>query len=302
MNRTLFEFCDFLKYELNYTDKTIDSYKRDCEKFDHFLFENNILFDRVSYSDIRDFLTKEITDGISKKSCRRRISALRKYYDFMVKKDYVPFNPFIVVEAMKTPKTLPRVLYQDQIQEILDKNKNREDDLMLRDQVMLEILFYCGVRVSELTNIKLMDVDLKNRVINIFGKGRKERLVPFTNEVKSFIEKYLNMTRIYLQNKNPIYCDYLILNNLGKKLTSRGVEYILKQIEEKLDLHYDLHPHIFRHSFATSLLDNGADLRLIQELLGHESINTTQIYTHVSKEAMVNAYNQMHPRAKKEKK
>lgn len=301
MNRTLFEFCDFLKYELNYTDKTIDSYKRDCEKFDHFLFENNILFDRVSYSDIRDFLTKEITDGISKKSCRRRISALRKYYDFMVKKDYVAFNPFLVVEAMKTPKTLPRVLYQDQIQEILDKNKNREDELMLRDQAMLEILFYCGVRVSELINIRLIDIDLKNRVINIFGKGRKERLVPFTNEVKISIEKYLNQTRIQLQNKNPIYCDYLLLNNFGKKLTSRGVEFILKQIEEKLDLHYDLHPHIFRHSFATSLLDNGADLRLIQELLGHESINTTQIYTHVSKEAMVNAYNQMHPRAKKEK-
>lgn len=301
MNRTLYEFCDFLKYELNYTDKTIDSYKRDCEKFDRFLFKNNILFDQVSYENIRDFLTKEITDGISKKSCRRRISALRKYYDFMIKKDYVSFNPFLVVEAMKTPKTLPRVLYQDQIQEILDKNKNREDELMLRDQVMLEILFYCGVRVSELINIKLIDIDLKNRVVNIFGKGRKERIVPFTNDAKIFIEKYLNKTRVYLQNKNPVYCDYLLLNNLGKKLTSRGVEFILKQIEEKLDLHYDLHPHIFRHSFATSLLDNGADLRLIQELLGHESINTTQIYTHVSKEAMVNAYNQMHPRAKKEK-
>lgn len=301
MNRTLYEFCDFLKYELNYTDKTIDSYKRDCEKFDRFLFRNNILFDQVSYENIRDFLTKEITDGISKKSCRRRISALRKYYDFMIKKDYVSFNPFLVVEAMKTPKTLPRVLYQDQIQEILDKNKNREDELMLRDQVLLEILFYCGVRVSELINIKLIDIDLKNRVVNIFGKGRKERIVPFTNDAKIFIEKYLNKTRVYLQNKNPVYCDYLLLNNLGKKLTSRGVEFILKQIEEKLDLHYDLHPHIFRHSFATSLLDNGADLRLIQELLGHESINTTQIYTHVSKEAMVNAYNQMHPRAKKEK-
>ena len=185
------------------------------------------------------------------------------------------------------------------IKDILEDNKKRNDELMLRDQVILEILYYTGIRASECVSLEIQDLNFYSRIIRIVGKGNKERLVPFTIECKKTIERYLKDLRPILASRQLEPSNILILNNNGKKLTTRGLEYILDQIQEKTGNFLDLHPHVLRHSFATHLLENGADLRVIQELLGHESLNATQVYTHVTEEAMKKTYEAFHPRAKK---
>lgn len=301
MKDYLEDFIDYLKYNLNYTIYTCDSYKRDIIKFYNFVASESINYLDVDNIVIRNFLTKELKEKVSKISCKRRISALKKYYEYLFKKGYIKNNPFNFVVPMKVEKKYPKVLNQTQIKQILADNILRKDEFVLRDQVILEILFSCGIRVSELINIKINDISLKEKIIRVFGKGQKERLVPFTIQCQQSIEKYLKQLRPILANRSKEYNDYLLLNKNGQPLTRRGVEYILNQIEMKCADFYGLHPHMLRHSFATTLLENGADLRLIQELLGHSSINSTQIYTHVSEENMKTVYNFAHPRAKENK-
>lgn len=301
MKDYLEDFIDYLKYNLNYTIYTCDSYKRDIIKFYNFVASESINYLDVDNIVIRNFLTKELKEKVSKISCKRRISALKKYYEYLFKKGYIKNNPFNFVVPMKVEKKYPKVLNQTQIKQILADNILRKDEFVLRDQVILEILFSCGIRVSELISIKINDISLKEKIIRVFGKGQKERLVPFTIQCQQSIEKYLKQLRPILANRSKEYNDYLLLNKNGQPLTRRGVEYILNQIEMKCADFYGLHPHMLRHSFATTLLENGADLRLIQELLGHSSINSTQIYTHVSEENMKTVYNFAHPRAKENK-
>ena len=169
----------------------------------------------------------------------------------------------------------------------------------MRDQAILEVLYFCGIRAAELVNIDVQSVNLPKRFIRVFGKGSKERLVPFSVECKTILEKYMKEDRPKLLEKSQMPTPALFMNNKGQRLTTRGLEYILDKIEEKTGLFVGLHPHILRHSFATHLLENGADLRVIQELLGHESINATQVYTHVTEEAMKDAYFNAFPRAHK---
>ena len=172
---------------------------------------------------------------------------------------------------------------------------------MLRDQIILELLYVTGIRVSELTNITIPDVNLRHRYIKIIGKGNKERIVPYTEDCSLTLDEYLKKCRPTLGMKNEEIPIHLILNNRGKKMTPRGVEEALKGIENKTGLYFKLHPHKLRHTFATHLLENGANLREIQTLLGHESLNATQVYTHVTEAGMKNEYLKSHPRAKKPK-
>ena len=299
MNKPLKDFLESLKFERVYSNETIRSYQNDIEKFFDFLLKEDTNMDDVDVIVIRNFLTEEINAGISKRSCKRRLSSLKLFYEFCHKKQYVKDNPFNYISYPKTEKRFPKVLYKEQIDEILSENKKRNDFLAIRDQAILEVLYYCGLRASELVNIELQHVSLRKRFIRVLGKGNKERMVPFTEECAKTLETYLNISRgeILSKNKEPI--NYLFLNSNGEKLTTRGLEYILDKIEEKNSLFVGLHPHILRHSFATHLLENGADLRVIQELLGHESLNTTQVYTHVSEKAMQETYLKFFPRAKK---
>lgn len=296
MNKITKDYLNYLKYERNYTDQTIDSYKRDIEKFFKFLLEEDVLFDEVDATVIRNFLSNELNEGISKKSCKRRISSLKGFYLFLQEKHLVKNNPFTFISTLKTDQKFPHVLYKEQIEELFKQNRSRNDSLMLRDQAIIETLYYTGIRASELIQIDIQDVNFKSRVIRIFGKGRKERLVPFSQECLDTIEQYVKECRPKLLYKD--LTNALFLNNNGQRLTRRGLEYILSSIEEKTGVFVRLHPHVLRHSFATHLLENGADLRVIQELLGHKSINATQIYTHVSQQAMKTIYEGAHPRAK----
>ena len=173
--------------------------------------------------------------------------------------------------------------------------------LKSRDQAILYLLYYSGIRAEELVNLNVQSVSLKERVVRVIGKGDKERIIPFSSDCQKILKKYIEVDRLTLLKikKGKELPSSLFLNAKGQKLTTRGLEYILDAIEEKTGLYVGLHPHILRHSFATHLLENGADLRVIQELLGHESINATQVYTHVTEEAMKEAYLTAHPRVRK---
>lgn len=301
MNKPLSEFLNYLENGLNYSPHTVNNYKLDCEKFHEFLIHEDVLFDDVDSLIIRNFLTVEMTNGVSKISCRRRLSALKKYYDFLLKHHYVKTNPFIFVSSPKAERKLPSFLSIEEVNDLLKTNRQREDELMIRDQAILELSFYCGLRVEELVNLSLQDIDMNRRIVRVFGKGRKERLVPFTNECRITLKEYLENCRGKLYAKSLTPTTSFFLNNNGNPLTTRGVQFILKDVERKTGVPYELHPHMLRHSFATHLLEKGADLRIIQELLGHASINATQIYTHVSMDNMVKQYGSAHPRAKKPK-
>ena len=235
---------------------------------------------------------------------------------------YIHDNPFVLMKAPKTETKYPHGLYKEQIQELFKRNAERTDNLKNRDQAILYLLYYSGIRAFELVELKISSVFLGERVVRVLGKGNKERIVPFSSECQKVLKQYIVKDRMefadkfedwrtnhkfeyhdWLEKHHKKESDYLIpplfFNANGRPLSTRGLEYILDSIQEKTGLFVGLHPHILRHSFATHLLENGADLRVIQELLGHESINATQVYTHVTEEAMKDTYENFFPRAKK---
>ena len=312
MNKPEQEFLNYLVNERNYSLKTAKSYQEDIDLFCEYIFKEGTLMEDVDVLTIRNFLTEELGRGVSKRSCKRRLCSLRRFYRYMVNVGYINDNPFILMRAPKTETKYPHALYKEQVQELFKRNSERTDDLKNRDQAILYLLYYSGIRAEELVNLDIQNVSLKERVIRVLGKGNKERIVPFSSECQKVIKKYLDddrkrlVDRYFLwqkkqeaNGKKPPARAPLFFNAQGGPLTTRGLEYILDSIQEKTGLFVGLHPHILRHSFATHLLENGADLRVIQELLGHESINATQVYTHVTEEAMKDTYENFFPRAKK---
>ena len=301
MNKPQKDFLDHLEFERKFSKKTVESYSRDIDKFFKFLNQEGLKMDEVTLPVIRNFLTQELQSGVSKRSCKRRLCALRHFYQYLHERKIVKDNPFIYVTSPKTDKKYPQTLYQEQIDRIFKANSERTDFLAPRDQAILYMLYYTGIRAAELVSLQLINVDLRRRVIRVMGKGSKERIVPFTEECRNIVQVYLDKVRPVLANRILVKeeIQMLFLNNQGHSLTTRGLEYILDSIEKKTGSFVGLHPHILRHSFATHLLEAGADLRVIQELLGHESLNATQVYTHVSEEAMKDIYSTAFPRAHK---
>lgn len=314
MNKPEQEFLDHLLNVRKYSKATVTSYQEDIDIFCEYIFQEGVLLEDVDLPCIRNFLTNELNRGVSKRTCKRRLSSLRHFYKYMVNVGYILDNPFIFILSPKTDKKYPHALYKEQIEEIFQKNKERTDPLKNRDQAILYLLYYSGIRAAELVGLDVQSISLRERVVRVLGKGNKERIIPFTTECQKILKDYIDKERpkfipkfMEWQKKqegkgNKVSLrSPLFFNAQGGPLTTRGLEYILDAIEEKTGLYVGLHPHILRHSFATHLLENGADLRVIQELLGHESINATQVYTHVTEEAMKETYLQAHPRAKKKK-
>lgn len=305
-------FLSHLKHELNYSENTIKSYSQDITLFEKFLLEKNIDFRKINRDDVRLFMAERLKNKTyrgnneSPRSLRRRISALKKYYSYLYDQKMVETNPFLLIVSPKKHDKLPEVLYESQIKTLFEANKNRTDTLASRDQALLELMYSSGLRCSEVINLKINEIVFPSRYMRIIGKGNKERIVPFSNEAKIAMIDYAKFLRVQLieDNKADPRTPYFFLNSKGKQLTARGLEYILKEIVKKtgLSLGFDLHPHMLRHSFATHLLNKGADLRMIQELMGHESVGTTSIYVHVSKEKIKDEYNKYFPQNSKKNK
>ena len=292
-------FYDYILLERKYSAHTASSYSRDVEKFLAFIneYEKDVL--NITSTDIRDFLTIEMMNGVSKRTLKRELSSLRHFYDYLSSKEFVKFNPFLSVTSPKVDKRLPEFLYYEEVEKLLSTNALREDPLMIRDQAILELLYASGMRAFELCTLKNVNIDFRNRTLRILGKGNKERIIPFSVTAKEAMMRYQKELRPTLLRKNDddFLPEEFFLNNVGRKLTTRGLEYILSSIEKKTGVYLSLHPHKLRHTFATHLLDNGADLRVIQELMGHASFSSTQVYTHVSMERMLKTYFNAHPRA-----
>ena len=301
--KQLEEYLSYLKEQKNYSENTIDSYKRDIEMFLTFIKDEGYSFDVIDNNLIRNFLRYEVVQGKSKRSNQRRIIALRRFYSWLLKNKYVKYNPFINIKTPKDDKKLPSFLHEEEVETLIEADAKREDFLAKRDHAIIISLYTSGLRVSELTNLKLQDINLRQRTMRIIGKGRKERIVPFSNIALDAINDYLQNCRNLILEKNHIYkgTNALFINSKGEQITARGVQYILKKVEEKTGVNLGLHPHKMRHTFATHLLEKGADLRTIQEILGHTSLETTQVYTHVTTSKMIDTYKNAFPTAKKDK-
>lgn len=295
------EYLDYLRYQKNDSPRTVEAYRRDIGKFLTYMNDEGYTLQSVDLTLIRNFLADETMHGISKRSNARRVVALRRFYDYLLKHEVVRTNPFLLISTPKYEQRLPDFLYYEDVARLLKENALREDELAGRDQAILELLFASGLRVSELVNLTLQNVNLRERIMRISGKGNKERLVPFSLTCQKTLQSYLEHGRKALLEKNGTdqKPPYVFLNSRGGKLTSRGVEYILTSIERKTGLTMSLHPHKFRHTFATHLLENGLDLRAIQEMMGHESLETTQVYTHVSRRQIMTNYAAAFPRQKR---
>lgn len=301
--KTRFEFRSFLDYlskERHYSINTVNSYRHDIAAFINFLNDNSIDYREVTVDIVRSYILELTVTSHSKATIKRKLSSLKHYYRFLFIRKYIENDVFELVSSPKAEKKLPDFLTTNEIDFLFDENKKRTDELAIRDQAILELLYASGLRASELINLTLQSVDMKNRIIRVFGKGSKERMVPFSKTARAAMTEYLDNCRPKLVEITSGVNAFFVNSN-GGKLTYRGLEYILSEIEKKTGVYLKLHPHMLRHSFATHLLNEGADLRTIQELLGHESIGTTQIYTHITYNEMKSTYDRSFPRARKKR-
>ncbi|MBM7692275.1 integrase/recombinase XerC [Peribacillus deserti] len=296
VNNAVHSYMEYLQVEKNCSPYTIVNYRKDIEEFLEFMNEQKISeFGTVEYFDARLFLTSLHERKLAKKTIARKTSSLRSLYKFLMRESMVKDNPFALVSLPKRDHKLPRFLYEEDMEPLFSVSDD-STTLGIRDQALLELLYGTGIRVSECCELKLKDIDFTLGTMLVHGKGKKDRYVPFGDFAKEALQKYLSKSRQQLI-KNKAVHDFIFVNSKGGPLTPRGVRYILDQMIKKTAKDKSLHPHMLRHSFATHLLNNGADLRTVQELLGHSEISSTQIYTHVTKEQLKKVYQSAHPRA-----
>lgn len=293
------KFLRYLQVEKNTSPLTVQNYTADIDLFSTFLtarFGKSFEWQKVGVLDIRAYLALLNKEKYARTTIARRISSLRSFYKFLLRENYVEQNPFVQVRTPKLEKKLPVFLEEMEINELLTlPNKNL---LGLRDQSVLELLYATGCRVSELVGLKIVNIDLSNQYVLLLGKGNKERIVPIGHTCSKAIQQYLQKTRGFLMKKyNAEEHDNLFVNSRGGPLTDRSVRRILDKYIIQLATQKNVSPHTIRHTFATHLLDHGADLRAVQELLGHANLSTTQIYTHITTERITSVYQKNHPRA-----
>lgn len=296
MEKEINNFIEYLKYQRNYSDFTCNNYKKDLNEYNSFILSNKINYKNMDYNEAKEYVIYLNKKNDTKSTISRKLSSLRTFYKYLVLNNKVESNPFLLVSSPKKEKRIPKFINYNNMEEILNvpNIKTKEGQ---RERVILEVLYASGVRVSELVNIKLKDIDFSNKNILIFGKGSKERLVSFGDYALEYINLYLKEGRNLLLD--GVKSDYLIVGKKSEKLTTRRVEQIIDDIIKRTSIKLNITPHMFRHTFATHLLDNGCDLLVVQELLGHASLSSTEIYTHVSNEHLREVYLKCHPRNKR---
>lgn len=302
-DEALMNFVDYLSSVRNYSENTVISYKTDILEFSDFIKKKKMapsLTRIMNPLPAKNYLIYMNSLKYSATTINRHLSSLRTFYDFLMKRHVVEKNFFEEIASIKKPKRLPEILKNKEIMDMMN-SIDQKTPMGLRNYLIVSILYGCGLRVSEMCALEISNLDFSNETIHIHGKGDKDRIVIMYDELKEKLLKYISFERIELLKKGDnIEIRYLFINNHGGNLTPRGVRVILNTIIDKMGETYKITPHMLRHSFATALLDNGADLRSVQELLGHSNLSTTQIYTHVSVEKMKSEYMAAHPRAKKQ--
>lgn len=297
MEDLLEDYLHYLKYRKNESDYTVDGYEKDLILFFSFLKEHNIQkIQKIDYPLLRKYLQYLYQKKYAATTMNRHISSLKSFFRYLEKENKVNQNPTLLLSSVKKEKKLPKYIGYNELEHIL-LLPDVGTPLGQRDSALLEVLYSTGVRVSELVSIQLKDVELSEKRIKIIGKGNKERYVLYGKICEEKILRYVKEGRVKLLKNQQ--SSYLFLNKNGHKLTDRGVREILNRILLKGGETLRISPHVLRHTFATHLLNEGADLRTVQELLGHENLSTTQIYTHVTSARMKNVYLHAHPRAKK---
>lgn len=301
MYKTLDDFIKYLSAKRTGSNKTADAYYRDIARFIEFLEERNIKsFNDVSKEESLDYISLlrsgKITRGkISNSSYSRNLSALRSFYKYLEIFNKVDHNPFSQFKKIHVEKKLPDVLTLEQIERIL-YSFDLDNPIELRDRTIIEMMYACGLRISELCDLKMDQIDRKELIIRVIGKGNKERIAPYYDGLDELIERYVNEFRsIYVKEG----VENLFISKRGTRISPRMIQIMLENTRVKCGLNMNLHPHMLRHSFATHLLDNGTDLRTVQELLGHENLSTTQIYTHLTFDRLKKTVDISHPHSKK---
>ncbi len=284
------KFLEYLKSVKKHSDNTIISYQDDLKELASVL--NNNIID-INEEDIKKYLNYLYDKSYNKNTISRKLSGVRSFYNYLYNHDIIKTNYFTDVHNPKKIRSLPHYLKTSEIDKVLD-NTNEVTLYGERNKLIVELLYVTGLRVSELVNIKLKDIDKYNKSIKILGKGSKERIVYYEDNCSKLLDKYLNNTRKELDKNSS---EYLLLNKFGNKLSTRMIRNILNDLTIGTSIE-QIYPHMIRHTFATTMLNNGADLMTVKELLGHESINTTSIYTHVTNEQIRKVFDSCHPRAK----
>lgn len=295
------QFTNYLKNERGYSKNTVTSYLTDLRKAKEFWQENGGFsgWDQVQTRDVEIYLQNLANQNLSRTTQSRKMSSLRSFYRFLSKRDLISTDPVQTISLRLGEKKLPQFFYEKQIEKVLTLLSTQKDQLSLRNLALFELFYATGMRLSEISDLKLKQIDFDLNLILVHGKGNKDRYVPFGTKTKQALGEYLNDARPNLLKHQTDHQD-VFLNDQGSKLTSRGIEYIMQRVFTQAGIPGKVHPHMLRHTFATEMLNNGADLRSVQELLGHESLATTQIYTHVTMQHLQGDYNKFFPRNNKE--
>ena len=275
----LSEYLESIEIEKGLSKNSIEAYGRDIESFIEFI--NDKAPDDITRVDLYDFIKNLRLQNYAPSSVTRKIASIKGWFRWLKINEKIENDPSIALESPKIPQKLPKVISISEIEKIFASNLN------CTEQAIFELLYGCGLRVSELTNLEVKNIDLNTKMLRCFGKGSKERIVPIGEKAKTAITKYLGLRNLYPNNESK----KLFINKKGKSISRQEVYLLSQKVGKIIDKH--ISPHVFRHSFATHLLENGADLRVVQELLGHSSVSTTQLYTHVSKKRLKDVYFQI---------
>jgi len=289
MEKYIEKFMRYMEIEKNYSTHTILNYKLDLQNFSRFLSGTEL--EKIDYLMLRKYLAVLKEKNLGVRSVGRRLSALRSFFRFLSREGYIKANPILMLSSPKLDKHLPSFMTEEEVYKLIESAfaKNDLDLLGLRDRAILEAFYSSGLRISELVGLNIDDLDAISGVVKIRGKGKKERIVPIGEAALSTIKKYLD--------KRKKQTDAVFLNNHNRRITTRGVRDIVTKYLRIAGIKTGVSAHTFRHSFATHLLNRGADLRTVQELLGHANLSTTQIYTHLTTERLKSVYDKAHPRA-----
>ncbi|MFL0581473.1 tyrosine recombinase XerC [Solibacillus silvestris] len=289
------QFIRYVQLEKNFSLHTVREYTSDLEEFFAFLHAEGIQkIAEVEYIHARLYVTKLYDEQKARTSISRKISSIRSFFRFLNREQNIDDAPFRSLYHPKKEERLPSFFYEEELKELFEKNEG-DEPIQIRNMALLELLYATGMRVSECVSLELTDIDFHYNIVRVMGKGRKERIIPFGQYAHDALIRYIEQVRPILMKKENH--QKVFVNMRGGELTTRGVRYILSEMIDNASMHTKIYPHMLRHTFATHLLNNGADMRTVQELLGHANLSSTQIYTHVTKEALRKTYMNSHPRA-----